>query len=165
MADPIIDMKNNDCIIAHVEMMQGIINRLADNSAKCKEWCFTLIGVLIVFVFSNDNKVGINYQILYYIVGLFCLLDAYYLGLERNLKSHLKSFVEKLNNNNDTDIPKDIFLSYGYKNEKPCWFDKLILHFWWTICSLSSFSIIIPYGLMILVTWLFTPGETSTQNS
>ena len=157
-------MKNNDCIIAHVEMMQGIINRLADNSAKCKEWCFTLIGVLIVFVFSSDNKAGINNQILYYIVGLFCLLDAYYLGLERNLKTHLSSFIIKINTNNDTDIPKDIFIPYGYKHKSPCWFEKIIIHFWWTICSLTSFSILIPYGLTILVTWLFTPGETSNQN-
>ena len=158
MADPIIDLKNNDCVIAHVEMMQGIINRLADNSAKCKEWCFTLIGVLIVFLFSGDNTSHINNKLLYYIIGLFGMLDAYYLGLERNLKFHLKSFVEKLNNN-DGDIPKDIFLAYGYKSERPCWFEKLILHLWWTICSLGSFSIIIPYGLMILVTWLFTHGK------
>ena len=157
MANAIIDLKNNECIIAHVNMMQGIINRLADNSAKCKEWCFTLIGALIVFIFSGDNAAGINYQILYYIVGLFCLLDAYYLGLERNIKSNLKTFVEKLNNNNNTDIPQDIFLSYGYKYKSPCWFEKLLLHLYWTICSLSSFSIIIPYGFLIFVIRLFTP--------
>lgn len=159
MANSIIDLKNNDCVITHVEMMQGIINRLADNSAKCKEWCFTLIGALIVFLFSSDNEAKFNYQILYYMVGLFCLLDAYYLGLERNLKSNLLSFVRKLNTDNDTDIPKDIFIPYGHKHKSSCWFDKLILHLWWTLCSLNSFSILIPYGLTILVIWLFTPGE------
>lgn len=159
MADSIIDLKNNECIIAHVEMMQGIINRLADNSAKCKEWCFTLIGALIVFLFSGDNKAEINYKILYYIVGLFCFMDAYYLGLERNIKSNLKSFVEKLNNNNNTDIPQDIFLSYGYKDKSPCWCKKLLLHFCWSICSLCSFSIIIPYGLTLLMIMLFSHVE------
>ena len=157
MTNPIIELKNNDCFVAQVEMMQGIINRLSDNSAKCKEWCFALIGALIVFLFSSENEAKIDYRILYFIIGIFCILDAYYLGLERNIKSHLSAFVEKLNTQNDTDLPKDIFLPYGHKYKKPCLFDKLLLQFWWTICSLPSFSILVPYGLIILVTWLFTP--------
>lgn len=153
----VLQLKSQPSVIAHVEMMQGIINRLADNSAKCKEWCFALIAALIVFLFSSENEAKIDFRILYFIIGIFCVLDAYYLGLERNLKSHLSAFVEKLNNNDDTDLPKDIFLPYGHQYKRPCLFEKLILQLWWTLCSLTSFSILVPYGLIILATWIFTP--------
>lgn len=161
--DKVIDLKNNPSVIAHIEMTQGIINRLADNSAKCKEWCFTLIGALLVFVFSTDNTGKFNYCTLYYIIGIFCILDAFYLGLERNHKTHLLDFIDKINKQEGQEnkkgienIEKDIFLPYGSEYKKPCWFEKWILHLWWTIQSFGSFSILIPYGLMILVTWLLS---------
>lgn len=133
-------------------MIQGIINRLADNSAKCKEWCFTLIGALLAFLFSTDNAATFDYRILYYLVGIFCFLDAFYLGLERNMKKYQNRFIEKINNGED--VSKDIFLPYG-DNHSSNFFNKFYLQLCNTIKGLFSFSVIIPYGLLFLGVYLF----------
>ena len=137
-----MSLKSDSAVIAHVEMMQGIINRLADNSAKCKEWCFTLIGALVVFLFTTNEKQTFDYRILYYLTGIFCFLDAFYLGLERDMKNCLNKFIEKLNKKED--ISKDIFLPNHSKN----FLKKFFMQLWNTIKGFFSFSIIIPYGFM-----------------
>lgn len=38
---------NDPSIIAHINLLQGIITRLASNSASCKTWCLTLVGALL----------------------------------------------------------------------------------------------------------------------
>jgi hypothetical protein len=38
---------DNPAVMAHIALLQGIINRLADNSASCKTWCLTLVAALI----------------------------------------------------------------------------------------------------------------------
>lgn len=151
----ILKIKDNPAVIAHVEMMQGIINRLADNSAKCKEWCFALIGALLVFICSTDNYAKIEFEIIYYIISIFCILNAYYLGLERSMVSHYRKFVTKINKETQ-GIEKEILSPYGI-DITPAWYKRLWNQFFGTICGFFSFSIIIPYGLLFLAAWLFSP--------
>lgn len=93
-----IELKGEPAITAHVEMMQGIISRLADNSAKCKEWCFAFVGVVIIFLVSSDNISGnLMFWPAYAIVIMFYLLDSYYLGLERRNRDSYERFIESLN--------------------------------------------------------------------
>ncbi len=37
---------SSPAVIAHVNLLQGIINRLANNSAQCKTWTVTLVSAL-----------------------------------------------------------------------------------------------------------------------
>lgn len=148
----IMSQKSDSAVIAHMEMMQGIINRLADNSAKCKEWCFTLIGALMVFLFTIDEKQTFDIYILYYMTGIFCFLDAFYLGLERNMKKCQKEFIEKVNKRED--VSKDIFLPYGSDDSNNL-IKKFMLQTCNTFKGLFSFSIIIPYGLLFLGICIF----------
>lgn len=147
-----MSLKSNSAVIAHVEMIQGIINRLADNSAKCKEWCFTLIGALTVFLFTTDVKQTFDIRILYYLTGIFCFLDAFYLGLERNMKKCQKRFIEKVNRGEN--VSRDIFLPYGSDYSSNVLM-KFILQAYNTFKGLFSFSVIIPYGLLFLGIYLF----------
>jgi hypothetical protein len=38
---------DSPAVTAHINLLQGIINRLANNSASCKTWCITLVGALV----------------------------------------------------------------------------------------------------------------------
>ncbi len=147
----VLQMKNEPAVVAHIEMMQGIISRLAENSAKCKEWCFGIVGALLVLVYSTDNNCK-DLNILYCIIGVFCILDAYYLGLERTQRKAYTEFVERINGKES--IANDIFLPYGDKN-KDCRIVKLLKQFWGTICGMISFSIIFPYGLLFIIAYIF----------
>ena len=79
---------------SHLNMQQGVINRLASNSASCKTWCVTLVSAIVVVVAEHDRP-KLLYTALIPII-LFFALDAYYLGLERSFRSAYGDFVRKL---------------------------------------------------------------------
>ena len=41
----------------HLEIMQGVINRMAENSRSCKVWCVTLVAATLVLVL-NQIRIG-----------------------------------------------------------------------------------------------------------
>src|SRR5438128_1953502 len=75
-------------------MLQGVINRLAGNSASCKTWCVSLVSALAV-VAATANKPKLMLVAACPII-LFAALDAYYLGLERRFRDCYTSFATKL---------------------------------------------------------------------
>lgn len=155
----IMDIKNQPAVETHVNMMQSIISRLAENSAKCKEWCFALVGALIVFILSRENNNQVGFEVVYYITGIFAILDAYYLGLERNMRSKYKKFIEKINKGED--ISKNIFLPSGIDKETSLlkkFLKKMGLHFIWTLWGIISYSILIPYGLITVTAIILAPN-------
>ena len=61
--------------------MQGVIQRMAENSRSCKLWCVTLVSATLVLVARTGES-----QSALIALGptlLFLALDAYYLALER----------------------------------------------------------------------------------
>lgn len=65
----------------HMEMIQGIINRMANNSFLLKGWAVTLIAGIFVLADKNAEK---SYFLVAYIpIIVFWFLDAYYLRMER----------------------------------------------------------------------------------
>jgi hypothetical protein len=87
-------------------MLQGIITRLASNSASCKTWCVSLTSALAV-VAAQSAKVQLL-TIATLPIVLFLGLDAYYLGLERRFRACYEGFITKLNEGS-ANI-KDVFL-------------------------------------------------------
>ena len=81
-------------IPTHLNIVQGVINRMADNSRWCKVWCVTLVSAALVLVVRTDNP----HQALVALVPivLFLVLDAYYLGLERSYRWSYNKFVKQL---------------------------------------------------------------------
>ena len=66
----------------YLSMLQGIINRMAGNSASCKTWTVTLVTALLAL--QAKAEVHLSYPLLCLIaIVLLYLLDCYYLGLER----------------------------------------------------------------------------------
>ncbi len=70
-----------DAKIKQLEMIQGIINRLANNSFLIKGWCVTLVAALFALSAKDSAQ---RYMIVAYIpVVIFWILDGYYLWQER----------------------------------------------------------------------------------
>lgn len=40
----------SSAVQAHVSMLQGIINRMANNSANCKTWTITIVAAMLVLL-------------------------------------------------------------------------------------------------------------------
>ncbi len=70
-----------ECKIKHLEMIQSIIQRMANNSFLLKGWTVSLIVAVFALADSMMNQ---YYFVFTYIpVVIFWFLDAYYLQLER----------------------------------------------------------------------------------
>lgn len=77
-----------DAELKHLEFIQGIITRLAQNSFLIKGWSVTLVAGILALASRNST---------YYLVVVtifpalaFWGLDAFYLGQERNLRNLYK---------------------------------------------------------------------------
>lgn len=78
----------------HLEIMQGVITRMAENSRYCKVWCVTLVAATLVLV----ARTGEPRHVLIALIPtlLFLFLDSYYLALERAFIKSQNNFVDKL---------------------------------------------------------------------
>ncbi len=85
----------------HLEIMQGVIQRMADNSRSCKVWCVTLVSAILVLVARTGKAehalIALAPTVLFYV------LDAYYLALERGFRRSYERFVGKLHEERLTD--------------------------------------------------------------
>lgn len=67
--------------LKHLELIQGVINRMASNSFKLKGWAVTLASG--VFALASKDADKMYFLITYVLVIVFWLLDSYYLWQER----------------------------------------------------------------------------------
>lgn len=70
-----------DAKLKHLEMIQGVVNRLAADSFRIKGWAVVLVGALLVLVVREDRTALA--AIGFIPVALFWSLDAYFLWQER----------------------------------------------------------------------------------
>ena len=86
----------------HLEITQGVITQMAENSRSCKIWCVTLVAAILVLVARTGNAehalIALAPTVLFY------LLDAYYLALERGFRRSYGCFVEKLHEGRATTL-------------------------------------------------------------
>ena len=76
-------MNNEEQVIKHLEIIQGVINRLANNSFLIKSWSMTITSAAILFISRNQNCP--EYIILSFLIPVlgFWILDGYFLWQER----------------------------------------------------------------------------------
>ena len=88
--------------LKHLELIQGVINRLATNSFKLKGWCVTLVvGVLLFTSSINGEKLTLLYLSFIPIISLW-LLDGYFLWQECIFRKIYDYVSQK--NENDIDF-------------------------------------------------------------
>lgn len=90
---PPLDEQSNG-VRTHLELLQGVIERMATNSRSCKVWCVTVAAAVLVLV----ARTGEAQHALIALVptALFLVLDAYYLPLEEAFITSYNNFVAKL---------------------------------------------------------------------
>lgn len=94
MQDPEPLDADSPSVQAHLTMMQGVINRMAENSRSCKVWCVTLVAAVLVLVARTGEPQHALIALLP--AALFLLLDTYYLALARAFIKSQNAFVSKL---------------------------------------------------------------------
>jgi len=101
----VVDL-NSPAVQSYLTILQGVIGRMASNSASAKAWCIALVSAIIVVV---ADKCEPRYVWIALVpVGLFFFLDAYYLGLERQFRDRYNDFIKKLHDG--TAQVEDVFL-------------------------------------------------------
>lgn len=132
----------------YLSMLQGIINRMAGNSASCKTWTVTLVTALLALVLEKDIQLPNPYLCLIPIALLF-LLDCYYLGLERITIGIQTDFLSSLSK--DPEMYKNQLYDVSKLGSKKLQMCK-------TIGAIFSFSTIPFYGLVVVIVLYLTEG-------
>lgn len=135
----ILESKESSAVQTHVSMLQGIISRVANNSANCKTWAITIIAAMLVLIVSKNISFK-NAWICYIPVYLFFFLDCYYLGLERIFIKKQTEFLDKIANG--TSYENDLYAIKGMP--------KFWIQLWITIKGALSFSTLPFYGSIII---------------
>ena len=81
----------NSAVTAHINLIQGIINRLANNSASCKTWCLTLVGALVSLASATHAPGMITFALV--AVAIFGFMDTMYLASENAYRDLYNSVV------------------------------------------------------------------------
>ena len=111
----------NEKKIAHLEMIQGVINRMASNSFALKGWTVTLVAG--IFVLSSKNVNEVFFLVAYLPTICFWFLDSFYLLQERLYRSLYGKVrtLEEVQIDFDMNASKDEF-----RNEKNTFISCLI---------------------------------------
>lgn len=94
---------------SHLEMIQGVVNRLSQNSFLLKGWSVILVSALMTLAAKDSNLIVIF--LAYFPALAFWFLDGYFLWQERLFRA-LYDYVRNLNEENidfsmNTSIVKD----------------------------------------------------------
>ena len=84
-----------DGTIAHLEMIQAVITRMAGNSFLIKGWSVTLVAALFALAAANTSPLFV--YLAYFPTFMFWALDAYFLRQERlfrKLYDHVRTSEE-----------------------------------------------------------------------
>ena len=139
----------------HLEIMQGVINRMAENSRSCKVWCVTLVAATlplctIVLVARTGVLVARTGEPQHALIALvptllFLFLDSYYLALERAFIGSQNAFVAKLHRGEleSSDLYRVVSTGMGWRLVGRC-----------LLGSVSIWPFYLLVGVTILLTWL-----------
>ena len=98
MGDPLLKSElwpaDNPAVTAHLAMLQGVITRLAANSASCKTWCLTLVGALLSFAAGIKSPAVAAFAIVPILI--FAFLDMMYLAQERAYRTLFTGLADKV---------------------------------------------------------------------
>jgi hypothetical protein len=133
---------NDPAVIAHINLLQGIINRLAGNSASCKTWCLTLVGALLSLA-GATHVPGIATFALVPVV-IFGFVDTMYLAQEKAYRRLYNSMV-------------DLIRANAFKQEN-LFEARAPLEFCDFFCGLGSWSIF-PIYLTLIGAYVLAAAE------
>lgn len=128
---------DNAAVIKHMEMYQGIITRMANNSAACKNWGIPLVAIILGFVVESKNLDLALLAVLTTFILYF--LDSYYLMLENRFREGFNASAKK--------VRKGIFSSSELFRLLPMGSEKAL----WLKAVTSFATWPVYFGLLIVV--------------
>ena len=131
---------DSPAVTAHINLLQGIINRLAGNSSSCKTWCITLVAALLSLSGATHQPAIVTVALVPVVV--FGFMDTMYLAQER---AYRKLYGQIL----------DLIHSRRYTLENT-FYARAPLEFSASVAVLKSWAIFPVYGGLIatyLVAW------------
>jgi hypothetical protein len=130
---------DNPAVMAHLNLLQGIISRLANNSTSCKTWCLTLIGALVSLAGATHVPGIITFALVP--VVIFGFMDTMYLAQENAYRDLYSNVVGRIRHG-----------SYGlndvYETSAPLGFCR--------VCSAFASWSVFPIYLGLLMMYLIT---------
>lgn len=87
-------------VIKHLEMIQGVVSRLAHDSFLVKGWSMTLLAAGVIFIAREEIHSGLVMLAFAVPIFGFWLLDAYFLWQERMFRN----LYDKVRQKQDTDF-------------------------------------------------------------
>lgn len=125
----------------HMEMILGIINRMASNSFMLKGWAVTLVAGVYALASKDANR--IYYLITYVPIVIFWGLDAYYLWQERLYRK----LYDRVRKQREDDIDFSMNASLPEFKKKTSYLDTLFsvteLWFYLPLALLTALVIIL----------------------
>jgi len=132
---------DNPGVHAHLNMVQGVISRMAGNSAVCKTLCATMVSTVGAVAYAAKTPQGLWIAVIP--ILLFCYLDAMYLSLEQGFRKTYTDFVSRLHTGEVDE--KELFIirpPQGYRQIRAL------------ITALKSWSVWLPYAALLALTFL-----------
>jgi len=117
-------MDDREQVVKHLEITQGVVNRLASNSFSIKGWSMAILAAAILFIARSNNDYS-EYLILTFLIPIFgfWLLDGYFLWQERLFRG----IYDDVRQEKTTDFKMNIPAQFKKANNK--WRDS--------VCSLT----------------------------
>ena len=102
----------------HLEMIEGVIERMGNNSFQLKGWAVTLVSLVGALASQGTDK---RFFLLVFIpLFAFWFLDAFYLQMERKYKILYKNVSEKTEGTIDFDMDTKNIVCTGNDAESIC---------------------------------------------
>ncbi|MGL2717532.1 hypothetical protein ACQJ79_06470 [Helicobacter pylori] len=119
-------------LIEELKILQGVINRMAQNSLECKKWTLALVvGVLSLKIEAISHLYGLC--VLGVLLACFYLLDAYYLMQEKLFREQYRWLIKNR-------LKTDEKLFEVFPIHQTC---RCVLY----LCTMFSFSLF-PYWVL-----------------
>lgn len=130
--------------IKHLEMIQGVINRMASNSFMLKGWAVTLAAGIFALASKDTDKMF--FLITYVPVIVFWFLDSYYLLQERLYRDLYNDVRKKIDSEIDFSLNAAVYAQNDYKRTFwGCVISKTELWFYFPLVLICSGVIIITH--------------------
>ena len=101
--------------LKHLEMIQGVINRMANNSFLLKGWSVTLISALFALAAKDTNQLFI--YLAYFPCVAFWSLDGFFLWQEKMYRKLYQEVTQKPESDIDFNLN-----AVKYKDDVESWF-------------------------------------------
>lgn len=133
-----------------ISYLEGIINRLASNSANCKNWLLAIFAACMAMqpsIQATTEKIWLAYPLVF----LFCLLDSYYHGCEKYFRDMMSDFVKEVRRDGNQ------YIKSLYKFEKRTVSDDFNA----VLAGLSSIATWSFYGVIFAIVVMIDKGAIS----